>query len=144
MESENTSRMIFLREGMFWHLYERSAFLFVRQVKPLKATRRFIKAAGQHIIRVGLPEGSLDSAIGGYERLVDTPDRVEVKSPVAVDEETFRGWKEGIKPAVSAAAPNHPEAGSIETALREFDLANSTPMDCLHFVSRLKLLLPVR
>ena len=146
LESENTGRMILLREGMFWHLYERSAFLFVKQVKPLKPTRRFVKIAGQYTISVGLPDGSLESYIGGYERLVDTPDRIEVKSPIAVDEVAFHNWKDGAGPAVPAvpAATRQVETSRLEVALRDVDLANSTPMDCMHFVARLKLLLPAR
>ncbi|MBR0247156.1 MAG: hypothetical protein IJQ61_11875 [Bacteroidales bacterium] len=145
LERDNTNRMICLREGMFWHLYERSAYLFVKQIKAYKTTRRYVKAAGEDIVYLGLPEDALETVFSGYEFLVRTASRVEVKSPLAVDLEAFRQWKEGVSPANPAVVRETPPRFSgIETAVRDFDLVNSTPMDCMQFVSRLKLLLAAR
>lgn len=37
-ESENTDCICLHREGVFYKAYERSAYLFVEHVKPLKTT----------------------------------------------------------------------------------------------------------
>lgn len=167
LESGNTDRIIFLLEGIFWKAYERSAFLFVTQLKSYQPTRKYIQSSGELIVSIGFPKETLEKVIPGWERLVDTPERVEVKSPVPVDLDGFHFWKDGIKltsarkrnrpatPKMREPAPilipgpaEQPETvlpprtfSGIEKAVFDFDLAHSSPMDCLEFVSRLKMLL---
>ena len=149
IENDNTDRIICLREGMFWKLYERSAFLFSKQVKALKPTRKYFKGSGEQVVSIGFPDTSLDSFLKGYDRILDLPDRVEVKSRVPVNLEEFQQWKEGVKLRMPGAPMVEPAAAvksfsGVETAIRNFDLAHSSPVDCFELVSRLQTMLQAR
>ena len=149
LENDNWDRMICLREGMFWHLYERSAFLFVKQVKALKPTRRYIKAIGRQVVSVGFPESSLEELCCGHERMVDRPDRVELKSLQAVDLCEFEEWKTGKPSSAPVGAEDmvqlvSPSYSPVEMDVLSFDLAHKTPMDCFLFVDMLQKRLMAR
>lgn len=42
-ESSNTGTIYFYREGVFYKAYERSAYLFVKYVKPFQVKKRMVK-----------------------------------------------------------------------------------------------------
>ena len=168
IEKDNTDRIILLREGFFWKVYERSAFLFVTYVKKYRPSRRYIKSSGEQIINIGFPGDSLDTLLEGYERLVDTLYRVEVKSPQPVNLEDFQSWKGGVKlkmprqssgfslmkrfPNLTGITSNSESVVELENdlppivrqKLQDFDLAHSTPVECFELVSQLQGLLKVR
>lgn len=60
-ESNNTRMIYFYREGVFYKAYEKSAYLFVKHVKPFRLKRRFVKSVKREVISVGFPTNSLYS-----------------------------------------------------------------------------------
>lgn len=43
-ESKNTDRIYLYREGVFYKAYERSAYLFVKHIKPFMVKKRLVKS----------------------------------------------------------------------------------------------------
>lgn len=58
-ESENTHSIYLYREGVFYKAYERSAYLFVKNVKPFMVKKRFVKSVNQEVVSIGFPTNSL-------------------------------------------------------------------------------------
>jgi hypothetical protein len=56
LDSEDKNKgYIYLRlEGIFWKAYEQSAYLFIREMKPFKVVKHFVKAVEQNIVSLGL------------------------------------------------------------------------------------------
>ena len=141
-----TDRIILHYEGMFWKAYERSAFLFVTQVKDFKPVRqRFKKLGGKEIIFIGLPDTSLESTIGKHPLVAQTPTTRTYGGFQPLSEQEFQNWKN--RPAsipaaiISPTSEPEPVPNKIEQRLREFDLLNRTPFDCMQLVSELKRML---
>ncbi len=59
IETGNMNSIHFFLEGSFWHVYERSAFLFCRHLMDLKLTRKYVKAVETDIIYGGFPKDRL-------------------------------------------------------------------------------------
>ena len=60
-ESENTDKIHFYREGVFYKAYEKSAYLFVTYVKPFMVKKQFVKSVNQEVVSIGFPTNSLRS-----------------------------------------------------------------------------------
>ena len=59
LERHNLTKVILLKEGIFWRVYEKSAMQFVTDVKILKLTKRYIKTVGCDVASSGFPDSSL-------------------------------------------------------------------------------------
>jgi len=123
-EATNTDRIILYREGLFWKAYERSAYALCSQVRPLKPTRKVLKALrGGDLISVGFPSASESATVGSLAVIERTDDRLVVAAPRPIDVGSFHAWKAAV-PAkvltvVSSAAPTGASTGtSVETDVR--------------------------
>lgn len=55
-ESSNTHTLYFYREGVFYKAYERSAYLFVKYIRPFQVKKRLVKSVKQEVVSVGFLE----------------------------------------------------------------------------------------
>lgn len=116
-EADNTGRIVLYREGLFWKAYERSAFALCSQVRPLKPTRKALKAlGGGDLISVGFPSASEAATLGDLAVLERTDDRLTVATQRPVVEQEFRVWKASVPVKPQAVRPKAaPDAGSATT-----------------------------
>ena len=56
LEEGNNSQVLLVKEGMFWRVYNQSAFLFTKHVKTLKLTKKFYKVVARKMIYGGFPD----------------------------------------------------------------------------------------
>ncbi|GHT51369.1 hypothetical protein FACS189440_20290 [Bacteroidia bacterium] len=127
------------KEGAFWIAYEQSAYFFYVQ-KGYKPTKKFIKCIGQEVVSIGFPE----NALVGAKHLSPLPERDEagVKTfllEYAIDMNDFADWKEQI-PVRDRDEKCFAPTTDIAAMIRDFPLADSTPMECMLFISELKKL----
>ena len=94
-KEQNNERTIRLwPEAMFYKAYERSAYLFVTQVRPYCVRRRYIEATGGDVVSTGFPQSVLAQ--------IDLPRRDEEGGAVVLtvghpmDEQAFLLWREGV------------------------------------------------
>ena len=148
-EHENPSYLILHREGMFAKAYEESAYRLdhIRQAsgqEPLKATKRHVRNINRDIVSVGLPfENAIKLLEGSPKVSEDASVLIFGASPV--DESSFAQWRDGIplREKSEAKQPKAEVPGQQHDLIRkitEFDLANSTPMECMQFIIELKSL----
>lgn len=113
-EAHNTDRIVLYREGLFWKAYERSAFALCSQVRPLKPTRKVLKAlGGGDLISVGFPTAAETATLGSLSVIERTDERLTVATPRPVSEQEFRVWKAStpVKPQ-----PSRPKAAPEDLA----------------------------
>lgn len=164
-EEGNADRIILYREGLFWKAYERSAFAVCTQIRPFKPTKRSLKIlGGGELVSIGFPVSMEEAVLKGFTRLAAEPKRLTLACTVPIETDGFKAWKasipltpartgrpeehsagqEGIVtglPAVETCPNRERTLCAIAERLRGFDLASSTLMECMLFISELKKML---
>lgn len=149
-EEHNECTVRLWPEGTFYKAYERSAYLFVKQVRPYEVRKRYVHTVGSDVISIGFPQSVLDKLDLTHAAATDGAE--VLKLPAFIDEQQYLLWRDDIetdKPAapiqaVAQSAPLQLPQGMAATdtavvrRLREFDLANATPMQCMILVSELQ------
>lgn len=143
-------------EGKFFRAYERSAYLFVSQVRAYEVRRSHVQVVGQDVVSIGFPQSVLDTLEMAREQQGDGS--VTLQAPAPLDEQAFQQWREGIPmyvrkrepkgssdegPQTLAATVYQPVAVESEVAgrIRRFNLADATPMQCMLLLSDLQRML---
>lgn len=129
-------------EGMFWKAYERSAYLIFSQIRAFKPTRKFIKKiGGQQIISIGFPDSSLESLMKGYTKLSETHISRTYGGFIPLNEQDFLLWKSGSGPVLEPTEQEENRIPNVIKRLKEFDLLNHSPYECMMLVEELKRML---
>lgn len=156
--SANHTRFTLYKEGLFYKCHNEDAMVFVKNIREYKVSKNFVKSVGEDVYSIGFPvseikKGSLSLAnilekIGAksFEESGDDVifilDNAEVKS-------NYNIWIDTLKQEMPVAMVKEPESpymsidvlGSITDMIKDFDLANSTPMQGLNFIQQLKSVL---
>lgn len=166
-EAENNDRIVLYREGLFWKAYERSAYAVCTQIRAFKPTRRSLKTlSGRELVSIGFPSAAEEKVLDGVKRIETMPDRLVLSAPQPITGPEFEVWKasvplaqprtrktddpagSGFSPscAVASVAQVDPDftlstACAVAERVRRFDLASSTPMECMSFLSEMKKML---
>jgi hypothetical protein len=166
IERENTDKIHLFREGLFLKAYQRSALLFLRNVKDYKVLKMSFKAADSDVVLLGFPSSLLDTLVkpGQVEQIGEGHLCISCEEPL--NDKEYDAWfasvpfaaekkpKKKDTPELFAPLPDaeprmsvrifEPPAVSttaheqIVREIRSFQLENSTPMECMMFVNRLK------
>ena len=144
------------REGLFYKCYNEDAMLFSQRVKNYKVTSKYIKSVGAEVLSLGFPVSEVSKDMLSFDVLCKTLgaekyDNERGKVTFYLNDnikEGFEIWHEKVvkENAVQYAnkpnnnIPNKSEAYNTElvSMIKNFDLANSTPMEGLSFIQQLK------
>lgn len=149
-ESLNTHHIFFYREGVFYKAYERSAYLFVTNVKLFQTKKRFIKCAHQEVVSIGFPTNSLRSYFA-IDKIKEEGNMAEIELEKVIDVQAFEQWKSQLpiyqedsvrqcKP-VDGKQPLSQDMNSNEEIImkiRMFPIEGKTPLECMLFLSEIK------
>lgn len=142
LESGNTGSINLYKEGLFWRAYERSAYALCTRVHPFKAMKRQLKVlGGETLVVAGFPTSSEDRYLQGLSLSEKTESCITIALDTPMDLEDFGKWKDGLpcKQADGTATGHTREPPeTVVSMLRGFDVAGSTPLDCMMLVSRLQ------
>lgn len=139
---EQANRIQFYREGLFWKLYNRSAFNFSMLVKPYAVKKKYFKELKEEIVSIGFPDAilkeileklkSISVAIQASDKVVE----VELKETVEGYEEWFERIKVTEDKIVEKSDNKEILAGAegILRELREFPIMQKTPLEVQLFV----------
>ena len=153
--SEDKTVFTLFKEGLFYKCYNEDAMVFSKRVKNYKVNSKYIKSLGAAVFSLGFPvsevaKGNLSLAsvsdkIGANSfeesngNIVFSLNDMEIKKD-------YEGWKntiqEGIIEVVKEPATRYqrpPDTARIILMIKNFDLANSTPMQGLTFIQQLKM-----
>lgn len=151
-ESENTDKIHFYREGVFYKAYEKSAYLFVTHVKPFMVKKLFVKSVNQEVVSIGFPTNSLRNYFEA-DKIQEKDNEAEVPLDVAVNLSDFESWRENVAvtPAkeqsakvnsrTSTAADMSEDERTIVMKIKTFPIEVKTPLECMVFLSELKKIL---
>lgn len=152
-EAQVTDRVTIYYEGMFWKAYERSAYIICSQLRSFKPTKKVIKKmGGQEVISIGFPDTCLDALMQKHQKVSETHISRTYSGFRPLNEQEFLLWKNKSGslpcplPKEEAEVEPEPEQPhnpipEVVQQLKDFDLLNHTPYDCLILVKELKKML---
>ena len=162
-EKTNTDAIHLYKEGLFWKAYQQSAFRIDSQpCTAYKLIKKHIKAVSCEVVSLGFPSLNLPKHFRAeqIEYLDDQHIRIQDKG---IEESEYQDWFSQIPLFVpNAPKPKEPEyltqihifepapeakasfsiTDEIVTRLRNFRIEQSTPMQCMLFLSQLQKELP--
>ncbi len=111
-ERRNTDKIYLYLEGIFWKVYERSAFAFIHRISRYKPSKRFIKYLDTEVVSLGFPDASRAKVLGDRP-LISATDDLLVLDAGAIGVEEYERWKEALPlivprnttPLVGASSP---------------------------------------
>ena len=127
--------------------------LFVQRIKAYKISSKFVKSAGAAVLSLGFPLGEVEngnlslSVISekiGAKGFKENDRNIVFSLNDAGMKNDYEEWKETIHEGIvkemnePALCRHQPAADEIISMIKNFDLANSTPMDAMRFIHQLK------
>lgn len=149
-EASEKGRIILFKEGIFWRAYEESALLFTKHIKAYQLTKKYFKNVESEVVFCGFPNTTLDELLAKVcdKEIFKEDDTIRIAGFEKVENEVFNVWKNGIPIAVKESEPeysvNDNSYNSKEVvlqSLRNFRVANSTPLECQQFLMEMQKLL---
>ena len=138
-EENNLQSIYFHKEGLFWRAYERSAYQVVKHLRDLKAIKKCFKVAdNKEIVIVGVPEKTLNDIISGQTIKERTDKRICLTLDVPLVEDDYNTWKNSVSLVAAKAQNAETNEESIKNMIKNFNIADKTPIDCMIFLSKLK------
>ena len=56
IENANADMINLFKEGIFWRVYQKSAYYFVRHIKELKVLKKFYEIVNCEVVYAGFPD----------------------------------------------------------------------------------------
>jgi hypothetical protein len=143
------------KEGIFYKCYNEDAMVFVQKVKEYKVNLKFIKSVGDDVLSLGFPISETEKGNLSFENISE---RIGAKvfednkgyivfslNDISLKKD-YATWKNSIQAEVVETVKEPTilylhQSGTKEiiSMIKNFDLANSTPMQGLSFIQQLKL-----
>ncbi len=155
LEKDNLNSIILhIDGGLFFKLYEHSAYAFCTRIKPYKVRVETTKTLLRPFLSVGVPVSKAVEKLSGYEISQDNPHYWVAKLQEPVDENIFQAWREHIlkQNSVGEGVPSTEDvpqkykekdkkASILQRCFNEvktLDLASMTPLEALLFLNSLQ------
>jgi len=158
LESAEINTFTLFKEGLFYKCYNEDAMVFAKLVKPYKVSSKYVKNIGAEVLSLGFPVSETEKGNLALDIMSETlgSDKYDVgddKITFFLKDNIKRGyesWCESVVKENSAAydtkSPVNMAMQSVAVStelidlIKNFDLANSSPMQALNFVQQLKKL----
>lgn len=139
------------REGMFFKCYNEDAMVFYKCVKAFKITSKFVKRAGSVVLSLGFPQNIIEKGtvtMKGIGEVIGAVSWSEEPHGVVfqLSNEIKMGYDAFQEVIQIAKQPiNSPKIITTDSVyqkliekIRNYDLANQTPMQGMAFIQELK------
>lgn len=152
--SNEEKRFTLYKEGLFYKCYNEDAMLFVKKVREYKVNNKFVKSTGSNVFSIGFPASEIEKGKLSFEEISTKieSESFDLKNELVIFNLNNIGCKKGYKDWVEVKRKNElvvqePEpiysntnnSGHILAMIKNYDMANSTPMQGLGFIQELKL-----
>jgi len=147
IEETNTGRINLFKEGIFWRVYQKSAYLFIKQIKDLKALKKFYKVVNSEVVYAGFP----DTILSGIQELAQSKylkfERVNEKHCTISGIEIDNGFEEWFQSLAVFRKINSDDgsdisdgkpARSIIQKIKEYPVFYKTPLETVQFVAEMQ------
>ena len=149
LETAESTYIYLYREGLFWKAYERSAIKFMQTITAYQVNTRFCKVVNMEVISLGFPDAVLPKILENREYDKIDEKQLAIRSVLLGDEEFVTAKSQcvsSIMPVSKQVVPLKTSPVRIEAdadarvleRLRLYDIAGSTPIECMIFLSSLK------
>jgi len=155
--SDAECRQIYLyQEGTFYRAYERSAWLLISYISPLKPTRRNVKGQDDSIVFCGFPITSLTKYVKEDCTIIDNEDKSQIITIPATlypsiesteaEQAAFSYWKQSV-PLTESKKEVIKESNTTNTPLRLTDIMHKilvypieqkSPLESMQFLAEIK------
>ena len=149
MEQNNINCCYLVKEGIFWRVYQKSAYYFVKHIKELKVLKKFYKNVDSEVVYAGFPDTILpqirELARSKGLQFEKCNEKHCSISGVEIDN-GFEEWKNSIK--VQALVQSNKNCISnnlfdkrkevVIEKLKGYSLANHTPIETMQLVMDLQ------
>lgn len=142
------------KEGLFYKCYNEDAMVFTRMVKNYKVTPKFVKSVGAEVLSLGFPVSTVEKEnltlenvsekIGAKSFEENNGNIVFLLNNIEIKKD-YEAWKNTIQKEIievvkePATQYQHPsDTAELISMIKNFDLANNTPMQGLTFIQELK------
>lgn len=153
----STSNTLFTlyKEGVFYKCYNKDAMVFSQKVRAYKVSSKFIKSVGTEVLSLGFPVSEVTK---GNLSLASISEKIGAKSFEESDgniifslndiviKKDYEAWKETLQKEIIEVVKEPvtlyqcpPDTTEIISMIKNYDLANSTPMQGLNFIQQLKM-----
>lgn len=142
LEIQNTNVLLH-KEGIFWRAYERSAFLFIKNIKEYQLTKKFYKNVNQEIVYLGFPQTSFSNIEELCKSLKLSIKKKENQIIITGIEQSkinsFNDWKKEIPIYQNSKTfPKLALENKIAGKIRNFSVVSKTPIECQQFIIELQ------
>jgi hypothetical protein len=146
LEKVNINGCYLINEGLFWRVYEKSAFLFVKRIKQYSLIKRHYKVIDNELVYLGFPDKSLEEVLRTSNESGFTVTRKEGLIEITGFEDIngFAEWKNELdlfsneNKALPANETTKEFASPVIDAIRKFPVAERTPIECQQFIVELQ------
>ncbi len=152
--SRDNKQFTLYKEGLFYKCYNEDAMVFVQKVKEYKVSSKYVKATGSNVYSVGFPASEVDKGKLSFDDISTKIEaqRFEIKNELVLfylkNSESKKGYKDWVEIhynnelVVQEPDPLYSKtynSAHLLAMIKNYDLANSTPMQGLGFIQELKL-----
>jgi len=139
IEKTNFENIYLFKEGIFWRVYEKSAWRFVKNIREYRVFRKYIKAVKHDIVYLGFPESILHEILS----IVETNhafSNIIHKSEILIeiqgftDVVGFEQWKSEIDITTAKEKSSEGKQDEIIRKIKDYPIMNKTPMDAFNFL----------
>lgn len=154
--SSNIRTLKLFKEGLFYKCYNQDAMVFAKLVKPYRVSVKYIKSVGAEVLSLGFPASEVSRGNLTLEMLCEAlgatnyeGEGENVTFHLKEDvKQNYESWRDAIvmestaqynsKPSSCETSISEPYNTELVAMIKNFDLANSTPMQGLNFIQQLK------
>ena len=147
VENANAGSINLFKEGIFWRVYQKSAYLFTKHIKDLKAIKKFYKNVNSEVVYAGFPDTILpriemmaESKNFKFEKCNEKHCSISGFEP----DNGFEEWFKSIPPypvpdklyLVGKTPPQQNLEGlthEIIQKIKEYQVSNKTPLETVNF-----------
>ena len=151
--SNEEKRFTLYKEGLFYKCYNEDAMLFVKKVREYKVNNKFVKSTGSNVFSIGFPASEIEKGKLSFDEISTKieSESFELKNELVIFHLNNTACKKGFKDWVDVKRKNElvvqepdPSYTNINNSehilamIKNYDMANSTPMQGLGFIQELK------
>jgi len=116
-------------QGGFYVLYDRSAFLFWKNVSSMKLTMRFVKSINREIVKLGFPKNSAEKWLYGHQVFNMSDNVLYFDTDWTVDDEEYMVFLDTARMQTKAADRMTPTV-SVIAGQPVYQVAKALALQC--------------
>lgn len=137
-ESKNENAIYLFKEGMFWRMYQKSAYNFTRQIKELKVMKKFYKNVNGEVVYAGFPDTILSQIVALCESKGLQFEKFNEKHCCISGFVHDNGFEQWFQSLVLFQKTDNQSEKSIIQRIKTYPVHHKTPLETVQFVAEIQ------